>query len=65
MQGIGNRKVVPQKLMQGRVFVDPDDLTDRHDRHTIIGRFNKIMLRDEHIFRGKLWQGCQFFLGFR
>lgn len=55
VQRIGNAEMIPEKFVQGRMFVNPDNFPDRYDRNSVFRSFNKIMLCDKHIIRGKLW----------
>ena len=61
-QGITDGEVVPQELMQRRVFVDPDDLADGHNGNAVGTGLNKIVLCDEHILRCQLGEGGKLFL---
>lgn len=62
MQGIGNTEMIPEKLMQGGILVNPDNFIDGDDGISINGGFNEKMLRDKHVLRGKLGQGRKLFL---
>ena len=64
VQRIGNAEMIPEKFVQGRMFVNPDNFPDRYDRNSVFRSFDKIMLRDKHIIRGKLWQCGKFFFCF-
>ena len=61
VQCIGNAEMIPEEFVQGRVFIDPDDLIDRHDSISINGSLNKKVLSDEHVLRCKLRQCGKFF----
>lgn len=41
MQCVGDTEMVPEKLVQRGVFVDPYDLIDRYDRIAVDGSFNE------------------------
>ena len=58
---IGDAKVIPEKLVQGGVFVNPQYLPDGQDSIAVGRSHNKVVLRDKHIFRSQLWQGFQLF----
>ena len=62
MQCVGDTEMVPEKLVQRGVFVDPYDLLARYDRIAVDGSFNAKMFRDKHIFRCSLRQCGEFFL---
>ena len=62
MQCVGDTEMVPEKLVQRGVFVDPYDLIDRYDRIAVDGSFNEKMFRDIHIFRCELRQCGELFL---
>jgi len=62
MQCVGDTEMVPEKLVQRGVFVDPYDLIDRYDRIAVDGSFNEKMFRDKHIFRCELRQCGELFL---
>ena len=49
MQCIGNTEMIPEKLMESGVLINPYNLVDRDDRISINRGFNKIMFCDKHI----------------
>ena len=51
MQCVGDTEMVPEKLVQRGVFVDPYDLIDRYDRIAVDGSFNEKMFRDKPVDR--------------
>ena len=62
MQCVGNPDWPPKQLMQCGVLVNPDDFPDWDKRDSISGKFNEKMLRNKHVFGGKLRQiGKLFF----
>ena len=63
-QGVTDGKMVPEELMQGGVFVDPQDFTDGNNGNTVGTRLNEIMLCDEHVLGCQLRQSGQFLLCF-
>ena len=62
MQCVGNTEMIPEKLMECGVLVNPYDLVDRDDRISVNGGLDKKVVCDKHIFRCKLGQRCKFFL---
>ena len=61
VQRVGNAEMMPQKLVQCGIFVNPDNFLYGYDGNAVVGKHNKIMLCDKHIFRCQLWQGGKFF----
>ena len=49
MQCVGNTEMIPEKLMECGVLINPYNLVDRDDRISINRGFNKIMFCDKHI----------------
>ena len=62
MQRVGDAEVVPEKLVERRVFVDPDDLIDRYNGIAVHRGLDEEMFCDEHILRCKLRQRRKFIL---
>ena len=62
MQCVGNTEMIPEKLMECGVLINPYDLVDRDDRISVNGCLNKKVFCDKHIFRCKLGQRCKFLL---
>ena len=62
MQRVGDAEVVPEKLVERRVFVDPDDLIDRYNGIAVHRGLDEEMLCDKHILRRKLRQCRKFIL---
>ena len=54
MQRIGNAEMIPQNLVQGGMFINPQDFLDGNDSGAVTGKNNKIMFCDKHILCGKL-----------
>lgn len=48
--------MVPEELVQGGMFIKPDDFLNRNKGNSIRRDFNKEMLGNKHIFRSQLWQ---------
>ena len=48
--------MIPEQLVQGGMFINPDNLLDWHNSHSISGSFNKKVFRDKHILCGELGQ---------
>ena len=62
MQRVGDAEVVPEKLVERRVFVDPDDLIDRYNGIAVHRGLDEEMFCDKHILRCKLRQRRKFIL---
>lgn len=62
VQRVGDAEMIPEELVQRRVFVDPDDFVDRYDGISVDGGFDKKMLCDEHVLRRELRQCCKLLL---
>ena len=54
MQCVGNTEMIPEKLMECGVLVNPYDLVDRDDRISVNGGLDKKVFCDKHIFRCEL-----------
>jgi hypothetical protein len=52
VQGIRNAEMMPQKFMQGGIFINPQNFTDRYNGYAKVGGFDKVVLRNKHIFGG-------------
>ena len=63
VQCIRNTKMMPQKLVKRRIFINPDHLADWHNGDTKAGSFYKIVFGNEHIFGCQLWKSSKLFLG--
>ena len=46
--------MVPEELVQGGMFIKPDDFLNRNKGNSIRRDFNKEMLGNKHIFRSQL-----------
>lgn len=56
VQRVRNTKMVPEELVQCRVFINPDDLVNRHNGVAVDGCLDEKMLGDEHVLSGELRQ---------